>query len=176
MSFDPFSLLIDIQEFLEAGGPVVRFLLIIAIVLWAMIIERLIFYRREMPELLSGIRATWDARTEHSSWYAQKLKQRFVAEAERRLRGPLPMIRTFVALCPLVGLLGTVTGMIQVFDVMAVLGTGNAREMASGVSAATLPTLAGMVLAISGMYPIVRFQHIVDHETRQLRDHLITTN
>jgi biopolymer transport protein ExbB len=83
------------------------------------------------------------------------------------------MIRAFVALCPLVGLLGTVTGMIQVFEVMAVLGTGNAREMASGVSAATLPTLAGMVLALSGMYPIARFQHVVDSETRQLRDHLV---
>jgi biopolymer transport protein ExbB len=176
MSFDPLSLLIDIQEFMEAGGPIVRFLLLIAIVLWAMIIERLIFYRREMPKLLSGIRSVWDARTEHSSWNAQKLKRRFVAEAERKIRGPLPMIRAFVALCPLVGLLGTVTGMIQVFEVMAVLGTGNAREMASGVSAATLPTLAGMVLALSGMYPIVRFQHIVEHETRKLRDHLITTN
>jgi biopolymer transport protein ExbB len=174
MTFDPLSLLADIQQFLEAGGPVVRALLGIAIVLWAMIIERLLFYRREMPKLISSIQATWAARAEHSSWYAEKLKRRFVAEAERRIRGPLPMIRAFVALCPLVGLLGTVTGMIQVFEVMAVLGTGNAREMASGVSAATLPTLAGMVLALSGMYPIARFQHVVDTETRRLRDHLIT--
>jgi biopolymer transport protein ExbB len=173
MTIEPLGFLTDIQELLEAGGPVVRFLLLIAIGLWAMIIERWIFYRRSMPKLLSSIRATWDARTEHSSWYAQKLKRRFIAEADRRLRGSLPMIRAFVALCPLVGLLGTVTGMIQVFEVMAVLGTGNAREMASGVSAATLPTLAGMVLALSGMYPVVRFQHIVTRETRQLRDHLI---
>jgi biopolymer transport protein ExbB len=174
MFIDPLGFLVDIQEFLEAGGPVVRVLLVIAVVLWAMIIERLIFYRRELPPLLAGVRSTWDAREEHSSWYADKLKRRYVAEAERRIRGPLPMIRAFVALCPLVGLLGTVTGMIQVFEVMAVLGTGNAREMASGVSAATLPTLAGMVLALSGMYPIVRFQHIVDRETRQLRDYLTT--
>jgi biopolymer transport protein ExbB len=170
MQFDP---IVDIQEFLEAGGPVVRFLLLIAIGLWAMIFERLLFYRRAMPELLAEITTAWDARADHGSWYAEKIKRRFVAEAERRIRGPLPMIRAFVALCPLVGLLGTVTGMIQVFEVMAVLGTGNAREMASGVSAATLPTLAGMVLALSGMYPIARFQGIVDKETRRLRDHLV---
>lgn len=172
MLIEPLNFIVDIQEFLEAGGPVVRFLLVIAIGLWAMIFERLLFYRRAMPKLLEEIRATWDARTDHASWYAEKLKRRFVAEAQRKIRGPLPMIRAFVALCPLVGLLGTVTGMIQVFEVMAVLGTGNAREMASGVSAATLPTLAGMVLALSGMYPIARFQSIVDKETRQLRDHL----
>jgi len=173
MTFEPFAFLTDIQELLEAGGPIVRVLLVIAIALWAMIIERWLFYRHSMPKLLAGIRTNWDARAEHSSWYAQKLKRRFIAEADRRLRGPLPMIRAFVALCPLVGLLGTVTGMIQVFEVMAVLGTGNAREMASGVSAATLPTLAGMVLALSGMYPIVRFQHVVTSETRHLRDHLV---
>lgn len=172
MPIDPLRFLYDIQEFLEAGGPVVRLLMLLAIGLWAMIFERLLFYRRVMPGLLAEIRAAWDIRTDRTSWYAQKIRRRFLAEAQRQIRGPLPMIRAFVALCPLVGLLGTVTGMIQVFDVMAVLGTGNAREMASGVSAATLPTLAGMVLALSGMYPIARFQGVLDEETRKLHDYM----
>jgi biopolymer transport protein ExbB len=176
MPFEPLELLIDVEEFLRAGGPVVRALLVLAILLWALIFERLIFYRTVMPKLLESIRTTWDSRAEHESWYAKKLKKRYVAEAERKIRGSLPMIRAFVALCPLVGLLGTVTGMIQVFEVMAVLGTGNAREMASGVSAATLPTLAGMVLALSGMYPIARFEHIVKTQARELRDHMVTTD
>ena len=51
----------------------------------------------------------------------------------------------------MLGLLGTVTGMIEVFDVMAISGSGNARGMAGGVSQATLPTMAGMVAALSGM-------------------------
>ena len=58
------------------------------------------------------------------------------------------VITTFIALLPLMGLLGTVTGMIQVFDVMANLGSGNPRAMANGVSAATLPTMSGMLVAI----------------------------
>ena len=57
-----------------------------------------------------------------------------------------------VATAPLLGLLGTVTGMIAVFDVMALTGTGNARLMASGISMATIPTMAGMVTALSGLY------------------------
>ena len=69
-------------------------------------------------------------------------------EAERGL----PMIQTLVALCPLLGLLGTVTGMITVFQVMAFYGTGNARSMAAGVSMATIPTMAGMVGALSGVF------------------------
>jgi biopolymer transport protein ExbB len=42
--------------------------------------------------------------------------------------------------------------MIEVFDVMAISGSGNARSMASGVSKATIPTMAGMVGALSGVF------------------------
>lgn len=164
----------DIRDFLEAGGQVVQLLMLVALILWVLIIERMLFYRFEMPKLLAKVNNQWQQRSEHSSWYAIQIKRQLVAETQRVIRGPLPTIKTFVALCPLLGLLGTVTGMIQVFEVMAVLGTGNAREMASGVSAATLPTLAGMVLAISGMYPASRFDHIVKLQTRQLRDNMKT--
>lgn len=164
----------DINDFLEAGGPVVMSLLWVALVLWTLIFERLLFYRFELRKLIQRVQTEWDQRDDQSSWYAQKIRQRLVAETQRKIRGSLPFIKTLVALCPLIGLLGTVTGMIKVFEVMAVLGTGNAREMASGVSAATLPTLAGMVLALSGMYPIVRFENITERETRLLRDHMAT--
>jgi len=55
-------------------------------------------------------------------------------------------------LCPLMGLLGTVTGMIEVFEVMAISGSGNPRSLAAGVSKATIPTMAGMVVALSGLF------------------------
>ena len=41
--------------------------------------------------------------------------------------------------------------MIQVFDVVAVLGTGNARALASGITMATLPTMVGMTISIIGL-------------------------
>ena len=64
------------------------------------------------------------------------------------------VIATCVALCPLLGLLGTVTGMIEVFNVMAVTGGGDAKSMAGGVERSTIPTMAGMVAALSGCLPI----------------------
>ncbi|MCE7629768.1 MotA/TolQ/ExbB proton channel family protein, partial [Vibrio fluvialis] len=45
-----------------------------------------------------------------------------------------------------------VTGMISVFDVMATQGSSNPKLMASGISLATLPTMAGMVAALAGMF------------------------
>jgi len=69
-----------------------------------------------------------------------------------QLQQSLGLIKSLVAVCPLLGLLGTVTGMIEVFDVMAVMGTGSARAMASGISKATIPTMAGMVGALTGVF------------------------
>ena len=61
------------------------------------------------------------------------------------------IIQTLIALCPVLGLLGTVTGMIEVFDVVSFFGTGNARALASGITKATLPTMTGMAISIVGL-------------------------
>jgi biopolymer transport protein ExbB len=68
--------------------------------------------------------------------------------------------------------MGTVTGMIEVFDVMAISGSGNARSMASGVSKATIPTMAGMVGALSGVFLITILNQKISKESEELEDHL----
>jgi biopolymer transport protein ExbB len=75
----------------------------------------------------------------------------------------------------MLGLLGTVTGMIEVFDVMAISGSGNTRAMASGVSKATIPTMAGMVAALSGMMLIHQVERFADNQTQSTDDRLETT-
>ena len=75
----------------------------------------------------------WQARADHSSWNAHQIRRLLVSEVRQKLERGLGLIRTIVALCPMLGLLGTVTGMIEVFDVMAIAGSGNARVMAAGV-------------------------------------------
>ena len=64
------------------------------------------------------------------------------------------------------------TGMIEVFDVMAITGSGNPRAMASGVAKATIPTMAGMVAALSGFYFSVRIDRFAREETVRIADQL----
>jgi biopolymer transport protein ExbB len=103
-------------------------------------------------QLKAEIVETWMARKERASWNAEQIRQAYISRLTIRLTGSIPIIQALVALCPLLGLMGTVTGMIEVFDVMAISGGGNARSMASGVSKATIPTMAGMVGALSGVF------------------------
>ncbi len=163
-----------VLTFLNAGGPVVYALLVLAVVLWTLILERLMYYRWQMPTDVRQCMDDWQSRPDHHSWQAHKIKQRRVSEAQRHWRARLPLIKALVALCPMMGLLGTVTGMIHVFHVMAVLGTGNARAMAAGISAATLPTMAGMVIAISGLYFVSRLEQRVQRARHHLHDQMVT--
>jgi len=73
-------------------------------------------------------------------------------------------------LAPLFGLLGTVTGMIEVFQVMAFTGGGDARSMAGGVSKATLPTMAGMTTALSGVFATIYLNSARNREEILIKD------
>ena len=85
------------------------------------------------------------------------------------------LIKTLVAMAPMLGLLGTVTGMIEVFHVMAVTGGGDPKLMAGGVSRATVPTMAGMVAALSGVFAQAYLTRIVERESALLEDHLTSS-
>ncbi len=61
--------------------------------------------------------------------------------------------------------MGTVTGMINVFDVMGMIGNSNARQMAAGISLATIPTMAGMVASLSGLY----FENLLESQARKAK-------
>ena len=145
------SLFLDFLEFMSRGGDVLWGILLITIMLWWCIVERLWYFFNEYPKHRSEKVNRWLDRSDRASWYAVCQKNQIVSEIECLMMRNTKTIPTLIALLPLLGLLGTVTGMIQVFDVMASLGSGNPRAMANGVSAATIPTMAGMLVAISAL-------------------------
>jgi len=155
-----------IQDLLDAGGWVLWAILLVSVVLWTLIIERYLYLGLAHPRYLRDIVRWWQSRSDPDPWAAGKIRQALVAEVVLRLVRFLPLIRTLIAVCPLLGLLGTVVGMIHVFDVMAVIGSGNARAMAAGVSMATIPTMAGMVVALSGLFFSNHLQQRADSEAR----------
>lgn len=160
MQFDaPF---IAIRSFFEAGGDVLWAILAVTILMWSLIIERLWYYRFVLPQNIRHIHVEWQSRTDTVSWNARRIRQLLISEVSIDVRRYIGIIQVSMILLPLLGLLGTVTGMIQVFNVMAIVGTSNARLMASGVSAATIPTMAGLVAALSGFYLATYLQRRAD--------------
>ncbi len=64
----------------------------------------------------------------------------------------LTMIKLIAAIAPLMGLLGTVTGMIMTFQAMTLFGTGDPQLMAGGISAALMTTVLGIVVALPMLF------------------------
>lgn len=161
-----------IQAFIEAGGPVLLVLLPVTALLWTLILERFWYAVFRHPQLVTQCRTEWLARSERRSWTARQIRGAMISEVRDAFESTLPLIRSLIALCPLLGLLGTVTGMIEVFQVMALKGTGDARGMAGGVSRATLPTMAGMVVALSGLFFSNRLSRLADKRSHEFADSL----
>ncbi|NTS75267.1 MotA/TolQ/ExbB proton channel family protein [Catenovulum sp. SM1970] len=168
--------LIDIWEtvrgFISTGGDVLYVVFGVLAIMWFLMIERYWFLILEFPKYRKDLIARWDARKDTTSWYAHKVRDFWISEASELLKARILLIKTLVALCPLIGLLGTVTGMISVFDSMATSGTGNPRLMASGISMATIPTMAGMVAALSGVFFSSRIEARAKMEVEKLVDSL----
>jgi len=80
------------------------------------------------------------------------------------LESGLPFIKVLYVVAPLLGLLGTVVGMIQTFQQITLFGTGDPRMMAGGISMALLTTVLGLVVAI----PLTVIHSILQTRSRAL--------
>ncbi|MCF6288154.1 MAG: MotA/TolQ/ExbB proton channel family protein [Proteobacteria bacterium] len=163
----------QILSFIDMGGPVLWAIMAVLFFMWLMIIERLWFYLIVFPRLRKQFLSDWHDRTDTTSWYAKRIREQSVSEANIGLRSGLGFLDSLVAISPLLGLFGTVYGMLNVFDIMATEGTSNARAMAGGVAKATIPTMAGMIAALSGIFFTTYFKQKASRETEYLEDSMI---
>ncbi|HHJ35897.1 MAG TPA: MotA/TolQ/ExbB proton channel family protein [Gammaproteobacteria bacterium] len=164
----------SVSEFMDLGGGVLILIVVLLLVMWTLIFERMLYINGPYTRLVEQTIAEWEARSERNSWHAHAIRERLISIVYQKLEHNMPLIKTCIALSPLLGLLGTVTGMIEVFEVMAISGSGNARSMAAGVSKATVPTMAGMVAALSGVAMHTLLSNKVAIKKEQLSDHMTT--
>jgi biopolymer transport protein ExbB len=159
-----------LRDFMSAGGSVLWLIAILAAFMWAIILERIWYLNTGHKTYMQELSAEWEAVGDHTTWRAQQIKDKLTSQAKTEVNKYLSLVNTCVALAPLFGLLGTVTGMIVVFQVMAFTGGGDARSMAGGVSKATLPTMAGMTTALSGVFATIYLTSAKNREENSIKE------
>jgi biopolymer transport protein ExbB len=160
-----------VLDLVEGGGPFVLFIFLSGVVMWTLVIERAWYFARSLPVRSQEMLERWHERREHRSWCARQIRQAMISRLNAEMTANMPLMRVLVPLSPLLGLIGTVSGMLEVFDSMALRGSADARTMASGVSHAMICTLTGLAVSISGLYPVHYFQSRAKRETELLADH-----
>lgn len=163
----------EIRDFFEVGGPVLWGILLVTTIMWTLIIERFWFFQFLLPVRRHQAMSEWAAIDNKGDWFSMRIRDQIISQVSVDTKKFLLTIETMMQILPLLGLLGTVVGMIKVFDVMTFFGTGNARLMASGVSQATIPTMAGLVAAISGLYIANLLKRKADDEVSRVADKLV---
>ena len=132
------------SNFINQGGPVVFILFLISIYLFILIAAKFKFLFFEIDTVKFQFKKDYQniKNDQYLSLNQSILKSDFKTVVVKDFY----IIQTLIALCPVLGLLGTVTGMIEVFDVVSFFGTGNARDLASGITKATLHTITGIAI------------------------------
>lgn len=163
----PANVIDVIGGYLNAGGPVVVALLASTFLMWLLISERVLYFLFSAGRMLKTQAQRWDGRNDHGTWEAHAFRERLISEVRvenERFLGP---IKALIVITPLLGLLGTVTGMIEVFQVIVDTGSSNARLMASGISRATIPTMTGLAVSLTGVFSI---NYLERKNTRSVAD------
>ena len=162
----PFTSILD---FFDRGGPVIVVLFILAIFMTTLLIERLIFFVSELKNLANDAMTDINKNNISNTWIYEKVKLKNSSIISLKANKHILLIQGLIALCPLLGLLGTVTGMIEVFDIMAITGTGNARAMASGIARATLPTMSGLFISIVGLFMLTGIKSAIEKSVLNIK-------
>jgi len=164
--------LFNIQLLMESGGVVLWLILFASILMWTLIAERYLFVYWVHPKAVAKMLSEWQQRTERRSWAAQQIRAGMIAQSRASLKRYLMFIKTLTGALPMLGLLGTVNGMIQTFDVLTVFGNGNTRGMAGGISVALITTMAGLLTALSGLYFSTELESRMTHAVEDVADRL----
>ena len=149
---NPINVYNGLQEFLGVGGVVLFVIMLVTFALWTFILERFAYYLFAHKPTKTRLKNEWDARTDKTSWKAHAVRDEMVSQVKEKTDVNVGIIKTLVALLPLLGLLGTVTGMIQTFQAITLYGAGDPQTMAGGISQALVTTVLGLVVAIPTVF------------------------
>ena len=182
----------DLVGIITKGGLVMAPLLVCSIIALAVVIERFLFWRRisvrqtaeemlaliEKGEITKAVSLGREADSPLARVLASGLAHRNPSPAKALevaahkeipvLKRRLTILDTIITLAPLLGLLGTVTGMIGSFDIMSTSGIGQPHAVTGGVAEALIATATGLLIAILTLVPYNYFSNRAEQEMEQI--------
>ena len=176
-------------EFLQTGGGIMWPLLAVSVWMWWLILGKLAFFYRQRRALLpwascrdnllrhQPVGAVWQRTLLQTAlkWHIQPRQDYSAAlnktarELERNVNAGVQTILVLAGVAPLLGLFGTVEGMVDTFTVLAHAGSGGTSPMAGSISEALLSTQAGLLVSVPGLVLGAFLQRRAEGTRRRIR-------
>jgi Biopolymer transport proteins len=173
-------------ELFLAGGPVMWPLLLCSLVSLAVILERAYYWsrldiirdRNAVDRLLEIYRATGKAETgaesatgttkgvvfrmllsgiAHEGFSSAKAMEALALDEVRTMRRGMNILDTIITIAPMLGILGTVMGIITSFDMLGQSGVEDPKAVVSGIAEALITTAAGLMISVATVFPFNYF-------------------
>jgi biopolymer transport protein ExbB len=184
----------EIVTIIVKGGFIMIPLLAASLIAVTVIVERLCFWRglraQEVDKTILALTAEGDfnqavqaagasrhpvARVLHAGILSRAvtpgIAMQAAAQAElRQLRRYLPVLDTIITLAPLLGLLGTITGMISAFGIVSETGLGQPHAITGGIAEALIATATGLLVAIVTLIPYNYFRARMEEMTNMMEE------
>jgi len=169
----------SLRERIDFGGTIGYIIIAIAIVGILMALERIVtlslvgakvssqIKKTDQPDAGNPLGRVLQAYKDNEAVDVETLELKLdeaVLKETPRLEARLATLKTLAAVAPLLGLLGTVTGMIETFQAITLFGTGDPKLMAGGISQALITTVLGLVAAI----PIILLHSLANGRSRSV--------
>ncbi len=197
----------NVLVFLKKGGVIIYPLILCSIICLAVVIEKLLTLRRKkviIPEIVSlieNIKGVDDiglalsicekhkgpfptiirVGLEKRDKTKEEIKEALIDQGRQQvhhLERGLGILETVAGIAPLLGLLGTVIGILKVFNIISVMGVGQATALAGGISEALITTIVGLSIAIPAVVVFNYFSNKAENFVLEIEKHstrLLTT-
>jgi biopolymer transport protein ExbB len=182
---------------LSYGGPMVYPLLLLGVIAFGIILDRVVAYLRglRLPASLANLVETygfaWEELTAQlealpptnayrrffsviaenrtqPAWWVESRAGDEAGEIERSLNRGLWVLETIVTAAPLLGLLGTITGMMEAFRLIGGSGLVAPTQVTSGVAQALIATALGLLIAVLALFGFNFFSRVQSHALDQM--------
>jgi len=159
-------------EIIAKGGFVMAPLIICSVISLAVIIDRSLFWLKQRKEIsaeefLKLVEAGREKELAEKTNASVAMESAATKEVIK-MKKYLPAMDTIITLAPLLGLLGTIIGMIRSFDVMSLAGLGQPHAVTGGVAEALIATATGLTVAIITLIPYNFFLNKVEKAVEEM--------
>jgi biopolymer transport protein ExbB len=143
---------VSIFDYIQQGGTIMYILLLLNVVGFAVMISKFLIFNKETKNISSTVSSLEEKVSHHKNNKSQEsvvelAKQELNYEVSTMEKG-LNTVKIIATISPLLGLLGTVLGVLIAFRVMSQTGLNNPASFAKGISMALITTVGGMIVAI----------------------------
>lgn len=169
------ALLEHLALFFERGGWVLWAILVASTAMWVILLERVWFLRFRARAQAERLVAQWRVRQPAAGFAREVVREALTERYAQSVLRRFGLLTALAGVLPMLGLLGTVSGMIQTFEVMTLYGGGNARGMAAGISEALYTTMAGLLTGLVGVYLASHLDSWAQGRLRDFNHRLVET-